>query len=351
MAKLREDYWIPRARTVVKGVIRRCKTCIRLSARPSAPRMSDLPPARLAVGRRPFTFVGIDCFGPFLIRRGRSEVKRYGLILTCMTIRAVHLEVLPSLTSDAFIDGLRRFVARRGVPERLFSDNGTNFVGACRELGDALREVNAHLQLRGFMLQNGISWSFNPPAASHMGGVWERMIRSVRRAFDAVTRDVTLDDFELQTVMCEVENVINGRPITPVSTDVDDANALTPNHLLRLCGDALPSPAICSEKDKYRRRWRYIQGLVNTFWSRWTTEYLPLIQQRQKWVENITPLSVGDVVIMADDLNHRNRWPLARVTALHPGRDGTVRSCSVKHDGKVFERPVTRLVLLESCEE
>ena len=90
---------------------------------------------------------------------------------------------------------------------------------------------------------------------------------------------------------------------------------------------------------------------MNTFWSRWTTEYLPLIQQRQKWVENIAPLSVGDVVIMADDLNHRNRWPLARVTALHPGRDGNVRSCTVKHDGKDFERPVTRLVLLESCEE
>ena len=166
MAKLREDYWIPRARTVVKGVVRRCKTCIRLSARPSAPRMSDLPPARLAVGRRPFTFVVVDCFGPFLIRRGRSEVKCYGLILTCMTIGAVHLEVLPSLTSDIFIDGLRRFVARRRVLERLFSDNGTNFVGACRELGNALREVNAHLQLRGFMLQIGISLSFNPPAAS-----------------------------------------------------------------------------------------------------------------------------------------------------------------------------------------
>ena len=151
------------------------------------------------------------------------------------------------------------------------------------------------------------------------------MIRSVRRTFDAVTRDVTLDDFELQTVMCEVENVINGRPITPVSVDVKDANALTRNHLLRLCGEALPSPAICSEKDKYRRCWRYVQGLVNTFWWRWTTEYFSLIQQRQMWVANITPLSVGDVVIMADDLNHRNRWTLARVTALLSGRDGTVR--------------------------
>ena len=112
MAKLREDYWIPQTRTVVKGVVRKCKTCIRLTARPSEPRMSDLP--------------------------------------------------FPSLTSYAFIDGLRRFLARRGVPERLLSDNGTKFVGACRELGEALREVNAHLQFRGFILKNGISWSFNP---------------------------------------------------------------------------------------------------------------------------------------------------------------------------------------------
>ena len=184
LSMLRREYWIPRARTLIRRLIQDCKACIRLNRRPTAPKMADLPPERLAKDQRPFSFTGIDCFGPFLVKRGRAHVKRYGLIFTCLTIRAIHLEVLPDLTTDAFINALRRFVARRGKPIRLFSDNGTNFVGAYRELGDALRGLQSRRRMRGFLLQTGIHWSFNPPAASHMGGIWERMIRAVRRVFN-----------------------------------------------------------------------------------------------------------------------------------------------------------------------
>ena len=136
-------------------------------------RMADLPPERLAVNERPFTFVGIDCFCPILVNRGRGEVKRYGIMFTCMTIRAVHLEVLPDLTTDAFINALRRFISRRGKPRRLVSDNGTNFVGAVRELGIELQRWNNKRKLQKYLLQEAMDWAFNPPAASHMGGVWE----------------------------------------------------------------------------------------------------------------------------------------------------------------------------------
>ena len=179
---LRRRYWIPRVRTIIRRVIRGCTTCQRLNARPQTPRMADLPPERLAAGQPPFTNVGIDCFGPFIVKRGRSQIKRYGLIFTCLTIRAIHLEVLPDLTTDSFINALRLMIARRGRPQRLVSDNGTNFVGAYRILGDALREWNDRHKLRSYLLQEAIVWQFNPPAASHMGGVWERMIRSVRRS-------------------------------------------------------------------------------------------------------------------------------------------------------------------------
>ena len=176
--------------------------------------------------------------------------------------------MLPDLTTDAFINALRRFVARRGKPIRLFSDNGTNFVGAYRELGDALRELHSRRAMRGYLLCNGIQWTFNLPAASHMGGIWERMIRSVRRVFNSVIRNTVLNDSELNTVMCEVKSVINNRPITPVSDDTEDAAALTPNHLLSLGVTGTPPPAVNDKTDEYRRRWRFIQTLVNRFWQR-----------------------------------------------------------------------------------
>ena len=168
LSMLRREYWIERVRPLIRRLIKECKTCTRLNAKPKAPRMADLPPERLASHTRPFTYTGIDVFGPFMVKRGRSQVKRYGLVFTCLTIRAIHLEVLPSLTTDAFINALRRFVARRGKPERLFSDNGTNFIGAYRELGDALRQLDDRRKIQGFLLQTGICWSFNPPASSHM---------------------------------------------------------------------------------------------------------------------------------------------------------------------------------------
>lgn len=278
-------------------------------------------------------------------------MKRYGLIFTCMTIRAVHLEILPSLTTDAFINALRRFICRRGKPKRLVSDNGTNFVGAYRELGVALREWNNKQRLRRFLLQEMIEWSFNPPAASHMGGVWERLIRSVRRVFNAVIRNSSLDDFELQTVMCEIESVVNNRPITPVSSDKDDDEPLTPSHLLSLGSTGTAPPVLGARDDCYRRRWRYIQYLVDRFWRRWTKEYLPSIQHRRKWIADSPNAHVGDIVLIMDELTHRNQWPMGRIVRLHVGRDAKVRSCDVKTQKGHCTRPVTKLCLLESCDD
>ncbi|KAK0152714.1 hypothetical protein N1851_005757 [Merluccius polli] len=198
--------------------------------------MADLPSERVTPDEPPFTRVGVDYFGPFEVKSRRSGVKRYGVILTCMAIRAIHIEGAPSLDTDAFINALRRFIARCGQVRELRSDNGTNFRGAEQELKTAIEKWN-QAQINDVLLQKGIKWYFNPPAGSHHGGSWERLIRSVRKVLNSTLNVQSLDEEGLHTVLCEVEAIINGRPITKASMDPYDLEALTPNHLCLTCVD------------------------------------------------------------------------------------------------------------------
>ena len=312
--------------------------------------MADLPPDRVTPDKPPFTFVGVDCFGPFWIKRARSQVKRYGVLFTCLVTRAIHLEVAQSMDTDSFVNSMRRFIARRGIPEVMRSDNGTNFVGGNKELRDAISEWNDK-QIHEYMQRN-IKWLFNPPSGSHFGGVWERSIRTVRKILTALMKEQPLDDEGLTTLMCEVEAIVNGRPITKSSDDPSDAEALTPNHLLLLrSGPRLP-PGEFSKEDSYsRRRWRQVQYLANVFWRRWIKEYLPQLQERQKWAYPSSYFAVNDIVLVVDDRAPRSSWPLGRVTGVRENSsDGRVRSVTVKTRTSIYERPVDKIVLLESVE-
>ena len=170
--------------------------------------MADLPEDRLVPDQPPFTNVGVDFFGPFAVKRGRSIVKRYGVIFTCLTVRAVHIEIAHSLDTDSCINAIRRFICRRGQVKILRSDNGTNFVAAEKELRKALENLD-QIKIQNAMTKKGIKWIFNTPAASHQGGVWERQIRTVRKVLNSVLQQQTLCDEGFQTLMCEVEAIIN----------------------------------------------------------------------------------------------------------------------------------------------
>ena len=240
--------------------------------------------------------VGVDLFGPMLVRQGRSDVKRYGCIFTCLTVRAVHLEMTNGLDTDSFMNALQRFISRRGKPREIWCDNGTNFVGAEQELRRSLKAWNIHA-IHEFLLQRDIAWHFNPPRASHMGGVWERMIRSVRKILTPLLKLQRINDEGMTTVLCTVESVINGRPLTAVSDDPSDLNALSPNDLL-IPGTPcqLPSGLFRKEDGYARKRWRQVQYLADVFWLRWTKEYLRLLQARSKWTDLERNISVGDIV-------------------------------------------------------
>ena len=345
LAETRLKFWIIKGRTVVKNLLHKCITCKKLRSQPQTPIMGDLPKSRVTPGEPPFMRVGIDYFSPFYVKRGRSELKRYGCLFTCLATRDVHIEISYSLDTNSFINALQRFIARRGQPAEIRSDNGSNLVGGRRELQRAMETWNQS-QIHEFLLQKEVQWYFNPPGASHMGGVWERQIRSVRAVLRGVLAQQMLDDEGLVTLMTLVESIIKSRPITKLSSDPQDATPLTLNHLLLLRSGPATPPGLFVKQDLYRKRWQQVQYMADIFWKRWLREYLPSLQVRQKWLTPKRNLRVGDIVLMCSD-TPRYQWPLGIIVDTYPGRDGYVRSVKVKTNSGVFDRPVTKICLLE----
>ena len=220
--------------------------------------------------------------------------------------------VSSDLSTDSFINALRRFIARRG------------------------------------QLQLEIKWRFNPPYASHMGGAWERMIRSVRRILNALTQMQTLTEEGLVTLMTEVEGILNSRPLVPLMLHDSEEEPLTPNHLLLLRGNLNLPPGTFDTNSCYtRRRWAQVQFLANQFWRRWAKEFLPNLLQRQKWFNRNRNFEVGDVVLLVEDMQHRSNWVVGRVIRTLTDKEGLVRVVQVKARNTVLTRPVTKLCLIE----
>lgn len=358
-------YWIVGGSSAVASHISKCVKCRKMRGVVEDQKMADFPLDR-SEPAPPFTFSAVDYFGPWLIKEGRKEVKRYGVLFTCMASRAVHLESANSLDTASFINALRRFTCRRGPVRQLRSDQGSNFVGAKRELKEAVSEFDDN-QIKEELLKNNCDWitfKMNVPSASHMGGVWERQIRTVRSVLSAILEKngAQLDDESLRTYLCECEAIINSRPLTVTNlNDPSSLEPLTPSHLLTLKSKVvLPPPGMFQTPDLYsRKRWRRVQHLANEFWCRWRKEFLLSLQQRTKWNHPRRNLSVGDIVIVKDDTLPRNCWQLARVSRTHPSEDGYIRSVQVDlgdadlpADGKRKEpvrrldRPVNKLILL-----
>ncbi len=348
-AELRRQYWILRGRQAVKHHQLNCLSCQRWRAQPKVPQMADLPPERLRLLCPPFYSTGVDCFGPYHVKIGRRVEKRWGVIFKCLTTRAVHIELLNSLDVDAFLLALRRFIARRGRPKEIRSDCGTNFHGADRELREAFAAMES--QLKEQLADYQILFKFNPPNAPHFGGVWEREVRSIKAALQVAVGSQSVSEDVLSTVLVEVEGILNSKPLGYVSTDVADLDPITPNLLLMGRQDAsLPQVAYASEY-MGRRRWRHCQNLVDQFWTQFTGKYLPSLQTRQKWQKPSDTLTVGSVVLVIDPQLPRAQWPIGKVTKTVVSNDGCVRTANVSIQGKVYTRPVARLIPLPAFED
>ncbi|XP_041458034.1 uncharacterized protein LOC121410188 [Lytechinus variegatus] len=363
-------YWVIGGSSAVSAIITKCVTCKRLRGPLEKQKMADLPTDRLEQAP-PFSYCAVDYFGPFSITEKRSTVKRYVALFTCMASRAVHLESANSLDTSSFINCLRRFVNRRGPVRQIRSDRGTAFVGARNELLDALKQMDQD-KIQQYLVENNTDWIpfvMNPPHASHMGGVWERQIQTVRRALEPLMMSAgkQLDDEAFRTFLSEAESIVNSRPLTTQNLSSSDApEPLTPNHLLTMKAKVvLPPPGKFQKADMYARKWwRRVQHLTNEFWTRWRKEYLTDLQTRKKWARPTKSLKVGDIVISKEADDNRAQWPLGRVSKVYPSNDGLVRKVqlvmadsSLDSQGKrkkqptMLERPVHKLVLLLSPEE
>lgn len=347
LAALREQFWVIKGHSAVRKVLRHCSSCHLRNIGPGKQQMSPLPEFRVSPGKPPFTFCGLDYAGPFLVKVQRTSCKRYICLFTCLSTRAIHLEPSYSLTSDSFLLSFQRFVSRRCTPEEIYCDNGTNFVGGAKEIDATVRAWNAKLGTK--LAQRGVRFHFNPPAASHQGGVWERLIRSVRKTLTAIMNGCSLDDEKFCTFLAEAERIINNRPITPVSSDARDLEALTPASLLKGAIEASVPPGVFCKADGYRKSWRLIHILADQFWSRWKREYLSTLQVRQKWFWPTPNFAAGDLVLVVGENTPRGVWPKAIVEKVFPGKDGNVRSCRVRTTTGSLVRDIRKLCLVEGA--
>ena len=348
---LRSVYWVEKPTSTIRKTLNRCVVCRRLRSLPEQQLMAELPDCRIQPHRQPFSSTGTDCFGPFMVKQGRSLVKRYGCIFTCLSSRAIHLEVLHSLSADSFLMAFDRFRSRRGQVDHLYSDNGTNFVSADKMLKQDVQKWN-QLYVDKSLQKTGVAWHFNAPYASHSGGSWERLIRSVRKVLMALSPKKQFNDESLLSLFAEVELIINSRPLTPISFSEAIEKPLTPNDLLLLKPVSIATSNVPSEGDELdKKRWLQMKHLANLFWKRWIKEYLPLITPRTKWLDEKRNLQEGDIVISIDDSTPRNCWPMGRIVTTFPDKQGMVQTVMVKIDKNIVKRPISKLSLLIPIEE
>ena len=356
MASLFRRFVIIGGNKSVRSIVRQCVICRRFSIKPQGQKMGNLPALRITPDH-PFNNVGVDYAGPFLTKYGYVRkptiVKSYVCVFVSLTVKAVHLELVSDLTTDAFISCLRRFISRRGKPTVIMSDHGTNFVGAAREINDFLKQPKSHKAISEFCSYRGINWKFMPERSPHFGGVWEASVKRIKYHLKRVAGEVKLTFEELYTLLTGVEACLNSRPLTPLHSAEDGIEVLTPGHfLIGRPLEALPDHPYIDKPISLLTRWHLVQCLIQHFWRRWSEEYLTSLRKRTKWHFPNRDIQVDDIVILKDDCLFPTKWPLARVIATHPGKDKHVRVVTIRTPTGTYKRPVSKLVpLLEDSQE
>ena len=343
LEEFRSRYWCRNIRTTVRSLVRKCRLCRIMNSRAyTYPNTPDLPQLRL---RDDYAFSGVGCdyIGPlyaknvFIADTSEEEdmYKCYVILYTCASTRGVILDVVPDLSADHCLYSLRRFFARRGVPQSIFSDNGTAF---------------AAKMVQCFTSNRNIEWYWNVPKASWRAGFFERLVQTVKRCLTKTVKGYELDYVELQTVLYEIELIMNSRPLGPI---YDEGSVLTPNHLLfgrklRICND---ESRFVPTKITNEKRVSHLEIVIDHYWTRWSKEYLTSLRNYELYVNKkkvITP-SINDIVLVKDDKMPRYKWRLGRVTELIVSRDKQIRSVKLLmgNTRTSIKRPINHLYPIE----
>ena len=362
LSRVRYRYWIPRGRQVVKAVLRKCVICKKFNGRPySLPRFAPYPSERVTESK-PFAYVGIDYFGPLNIKDVSDSQKVWVCLFSCMVTRAIHLEVVTDMTTELFIMALRRFVSRRGVPRKVFSDNAQQFHLAKSTLQLAWEQTVADEATLNYAASVGVEWIFIVQLSPWMGGFYERMVGNVKKALRKCIGRSVLSLIELLTILTETEAMVNSRPLVYVGDEIEQI--LTPAHFLSLSATVSLPQGTAEEDPDFRMSmssaehllevWKKGQKRLNTFWTHWRTQYLASLRERQQtelkqYAHSASTPKMGDVCLIRDD-GPRGMWKIGLITELHVSNDGEVRSATVKTaNNKFFRRSLKFLYPLE-CE-
>lgn len=266
----------------------------------------------------------------------------------CLTTRAVHIELVGDLTTASFLGALRRFFARRGKSKVIYSDNATNFLGADGELKalHSLLNSNEHNdKVKEYLANESIEWKFIPARTPHFGGIWEAAVKSLKHHMRRTIGETLFTYEELSTYMCEIEAVLNSRPLTPMSSDPNDLRPLTPGHfIIGKPLSTIPTENLSNVSTNRLSTWQHIQKLKLDFWKRWSQEYLSEMNVRAKWFKGSSDsVKVGSLVVLKEDNLPPLRWSLGRIVEVHPGDDGVIRVVSVKTERGVVKRGVKKI--------
>ena len=352
---LRSRFWIVKGRQLVKKIVHACKLCTRIQGLSYGhPEISQLPEFRVKEDLA-FTSVGIDFAGPLFIKTESQALKKvYIALITCATTRALHLEIVPNLSCEAFLLCLKRFVSRRGVPNLIVTDNAKTFKAASKRLTNIFKSA----AVNHYLVRHNIKWKYNLAKAPWWGGFYERLIKGVKLCLKKNVGKSRLSYDELQTIVSEIEGVLNSRPLTYLySNELEEP--LTPSQLV-IGKRLLNMPEYTSEEEDFsnetpndaRKREQYLSKVMAHYWRRWKREYLVDLReyQRMQWRTRHRPeISKGDVVTIENE-NNRNRllWKLGKVEELIKGRDNVIRGARVRlANGNFIDRPLQKLFPLE----
>ncbi|XP_059047784.1 uncharacterized protein LOC131843186 [Achroia grisella] len=354
LSYIRNKYWIISGIRTVKRQLRKCVKCRRYNHHEQNQIMADLPQPRVTPSR-PFTHTGVDYTGFVELKvnkgRGIRTSKGYISVFVCLSTKAIHLELVSDLSTPAFLAAFRRFCSRRGTPQHMYSDNGTNFVGADRCLKREYKEILSYInhEFINKVTEMEVQWHFNAPAWPSAGGLWERAVGSLKYHLKRVIGEQKLTYEEFTTLLCQIEACLNSRPLCVLSENADD-EYLTPGHFL-VGGALLSRPQSEPHIMQSTTRWQLVQSMNKHFWKRWSDEYLQQLQTRSKWRAVSRNLAINDVVLIKEESLPPGRWALGRIQELHPGKDGHVRVVTLKTHSNMVKRPISKLVLLPVTDE
>jgi hypothetical protein len=349
---VRHKYRIIHDRTIIKKYIRSCVRCHRYKAAGQKQVMGDLPDPRVQPSL-PFTHTGVDFAGYFDVKtssiRNAPYTKCYIALFVCLSVKAIHLELVEDLSTEAFLAAFRRFAARRGIPAHIYSDNGTNFVGASNELPRLLTKstTNQSQEVTAKLVKDGTQWHFIPPYAPHFGGLWEAGVKSTKHHLKRTLNETRIQHQPFNTLLTQIEAVLNSRPLCPLTADPDDLEPLTPGHfLIGRPLNVIPNPDYRWVPQNRLSHYQYMQKLLQNFWHKWSEEYLHRLQNRPKWAQSEPNIRTGQLILIKDDNLPPGKWSRGRITQVIPGADNNIRVVEIRTATTTTRRPITKICLL-----